>query len=87
MADDQKLPTVLPELSPHHTPDTETTSAEQRPPPADIATRPVPPTPAPAGNHLSSEQVAALVGSDGTADEANRDLSGAEGVDPGLTES
>lgn len=87
MSDDQKLPTVLPELSPHTAPDAEPTVAEQGPLPADFATRPVPPTPAPAGEHLSAEQVAALVGSDETADETNRDLNAAEGNAPGLTES
>ncbi|WP_291423698.1 hypothetical protein [Deinococcus sp.] len=90
MSDDTKLPTLLPTLLPHTEQgvgqEADSLLAQQGPPPADFATRPVPPTPATAGEHLSAEQVVALVGSDETASDVNRTLESVEGIDPGVTQ-
>ncbi|WP_019586478.1 hypothetical protein [Deinococcus apachensis] len=62
--------------------ETEQTSTEQGPAPADFATREAPPIPAPSGKHLGAEEVTALLGDGSEEVEANRALEGAEGLSP-----
>ena len=57
--------------------------AEQGPPPADYAVRPVPPVPAPAAGGLSAGEVANLVGPGSEeAVQTGRALEAAEGLNP-----
>lgn len=71
-----------PTLTPHLNPAVPDARAGEGPAPADLASREAPHVPAPSEEHLSAEQVGALLGGDQEAVDANRALAAAEGVDP-----
>lgn len=75
-------PTLLP-----HTEQPERPHAEQGPPPADFATRPVPPVRSAERSPLLASEVTALVGKDEEAVEVNQALLEAEGEEPDTSES